>query len=161
MNQIQAYPTSGVVVPKQGDGDFGAGAGVAPAVDKTGTGTYVSSENESHRANAPAAALGNSEVLEQDAQTKGRWFQYVKTKQFWITLLLGQGTCKFQLIIIVAMNWLGVVLMFGGWNSPRDLHHVYKHALYTSRERGHVDSGVPILLQLRSAQSDLHDLHDL
>jgi hypothetical protein len=56
----------------------------APELDnKTGADTYVTSENES-----PAPV---NEVLEQDAQTKGRWFQYVKTKQFWITLVLGQG----------------------------------------------------------------------
>jgi solute carrier family 35 protein F1/2 len=72
----QSYPAGGVVPDK------GNGAGV----DKTGTGTYVSSENE--RAASPV--MGN-EVLERDAQTKGRWFAYVKTKQFWITLLLGQG----------------------------------------------------------------------
>lgn len=33
----------------------------------------------------------HNEVLEEEAQTKGRWFQYVKTKQFWLVLLLGQG----------------------------------------------------------------------
>jgi solute carrier family 35 protein F1/2 len=76
MNPIQAHPASGLVAPH---GNY------APEVDKTGAGTYVTPENESHN-----GAPGN-EVLEQDAQTKGRWFQYVKTKQFWITLLLGQG----------------------------------------------------------------------
>jgi len=65
-----------------------AAAGVyAPELDKTGAGTYVSSENE--QAVSPTV-MGNG-MLEHDAQTKGRWFQYVKTKQFWITLLLGQG----------------------------------------------------------------------
>ena len=88
MNQIQAYPANGVVVPNKGDDDFGGG-GVTSDVDKTGT--YVSSENGSHHRGAAAAALENNPVLEHDAQTKGRWFQYVKTKQFWITLLLGQG----------------------------------------------------------------------
>jgi solute carrier family 35 protein F1/2 len=56
-------------------------------VDKTGAGINVSSENEQ----AGTATMGNP-TLEAVAQTKGRWFQYVKTKQFWITLLLGQGT---------------------------------------------------------------------
>jgi hypothetical protein len=55
-------------------------------VDKTGAGINVSDENEH---NGSSAAMGNP-TLEQVAQTKGRWFQYVKTKQFWITLLLGQ-----------------------------------------------------------------------
>ena len=34
----------------------------------------------------------HSEVLEEEAQSKGKWFSYVKTKQFWLVLLLGQGT---------------------------------------------------------------------
>jgi solute carrier family 35 protein F1/2 len=56
-------------------------------MDKTGAGINVSSpENEHHG----SPTMGNP-TLEQVAATKGRWFQYVKTKQFWITLLLGQG----------------------------------------------------------------------
>jgi solute carrier family 35 protein F1/2 len=80
MNQIQAHPANGVVANEER---------YAPeAADKTGATQYVTSENES-RNGAPA-----NEVLERDAQTKGRWFQYVKTKQFWITLALGQGLCS-------------------------------------------------------------------
>lgn len=30
-------------------------------------------------------------VLERDAQTQGTWTAYVKTKQFWIAMLLGQS----------------------------------------------------------------------
>lgn len=92
MNPIQAYPASGVVVPNKGD-------------DMGGAGTYVSSENESyhHGGHAP----GN-QVLESDAQTKGRWFQYVKTKQFWITLALGQGmfsSFSFFSFLFVLVPW--------------------------------------------------------
>jgi solute carrier family 35 protein F1/2 len=61
-------------------------AGIVESVDKTGAGIAVSPENEHN-----GASLTNNPVLEQVAQEKGRWFQYVKTKQFWITLLLGQG----------------------------------------------------------------------
>jgi solute carrier family 35 protein F1/2 len=75
MNQIQAHPTSGVAVDTVVHEDY------APEVGKGGT--FVTSENDS-----PAPV---NEVLERDAQTKGRWFQYVRTKQFWITLVLGQG----------------------------------------------------------------------
>lgn len=83
MNPIQAYPADGVVVPNAHHENY------APeAVDKTGTGHYVSSENESH------SGAGAHEVLERDAQTKGQWFQYIKTKQFWVTLVLGQGTLQ-------------------------------------------------------------------
>lgn len=109
MNPIQAYPASGVVVPNHGaradapeavnhhhDGthapevlDHPAHGVYAPELgNKTGAEYYVSSENDSHNG---GIAAGN-EVLERDAQTKGRWFQYVKTKQFWITLVVGQGT---------------------------------------------------------------------
>lgn len=58
-------------------------------MDKTGAGTYVSSEN-----GRDAVPAQGEEVLEQDAATKGTWFAYIKTKQFWITMLLGQGTYK-------------------------------------------------------------------
>jgi solute carrier family 35 protein F1/2 len=37
------------------------------------------------------ANVGGNPVLESDAQTKGSWFAYLKTKQFWVALLLGQG----------------------------------------------------------------------
>lgn len=33
----------------------------------------------------------HSEVLQEDAQTKGHWLAYIKTKQFWLVLILGQG----------------------------------------------------------------------
>lgn len=52
--------------------------------DKAGAGIHVThSRND-------ASAQANP-TLEAVAESKGRWFQYVKTKQFWITLLLGQG----------------------------------------------------------------------
>lgn len=50
----------------------------------------ASSENEHSSASLHAVGTGN-EVLENDAQSKGRWFAYLKTKQFWLTMLLGQG----------------------------------------------------------------------
>lgn len=33
-------------------------------------------------------------VLEEEAHSKGTWFAYVKTKQFWVVLVLGQGMCR-------------------------------------------------------------------
>jgi solute carrier family 35 protein F1/2 len=54
-------------------------------VDKTGAGIQVTNSGNG-TTGAP------NETLETVAESKGRWFQYVKTKQFWITLLLGQGT---------------------------------------------------------------------
>jgi len=37
------------------------------------------------------ASLSGNPVLESEAKTKGVWFAYVKTKQFWLSMLLGQG----------------------------------------------------------------------
>jgi solute carrier family 35 protein F1/2 len=36
-------------------------------------------------------SVSGNPVLESVAQTKGTWFAYVKTKQFWLSMLLGQG----------------------------------------------------------------------
>lgn len=60
-------------------------------VDKTGAGIAISSSNEQN-------AITPNNTLDQVAESKGRWFQYVKTKQFWITLLLGQGTELYTLL---------------------------------------------------------------
>lgn len=54
------------------------------AQDKAGAGIQVT-----HAGND--AGVQANPTLEAVAESKGRWFQYVKTKQFWITLLLGQG----------------------------------------------------------------------
>lgn len=43
--------------------------------------------------------------------------------------------------------------------SPCDLHYIDEHALYATRSGGYLDPRVPILLQLRSTQPDLHDLY--
>jgi len=59
------------------------------AAESLGT-TTVLPKGSSARSVSLYASESN-DVLEQDAQTKGQWFQYVKTKQFWITLILGQG----------------------------------------------------------------------
>lgn len=40
---------------------------------------------------------GVNPVLEHEAQSKGRWFQYVKTKQFWLVMILGQGESSLNL----------------------------------------------------------------
>ncbi|KAF2015278.1 DUF914-domain-containing protein [Aaosphaeria arxii CBS 175.79] len=53
-------------------------------------------------------------VLEEDAQTKGKWFTYFKTKQFWIVLLLGQVLA----ICITSTNTLSQLLSFEGTSIP-------------------------------------------
>jgi hypothetical protein len=45
--------------------------------------------------------------------------------------------------------------------SPRDLYHFDQHAFDASRQRRNVDPRVPIVFQLRSAELDLHVVHDL
>jgi hypothetical protein len=86
MSQIQPqpHPTAGII-PNKGE-DY-------HTLDKTGAGTYVSSENEHN--GSPVLANEPEEVV----QIKRQWFQYIKTKQFWITLLLGQGMYTFQRLI--------------------------------------------------------------
>jgi solute carrier family 35 protein F1/2 len=53
---------------------------------------------DSYSGNGLAGGHGNaeyvephSEVLEEEAQSKGKWFSYLKTKQFWLVMALGQG----------------------------------------------------------------------
>jgi len=95
-------------------------------VDKTGTGATVSSENEHHGVTARG-----EEVLERDAATKGRWFAYVKTKQFWITLLLGQVLA----ICITSTNTLSSLLSAEGTSIPAFqsfFNYVLLNLIYTS-----------------------------
>ena len=59
------------------------GAGTTSPENGSGIPTLVASpSHEAHEV---------SPVLERDAQTKGSWTAYVKTKQFWIAMLLGQS----------------------------------------------------------------------
>lgn len=82
--------------PQSADGFFGKGEDIhtGPVVTQTvlskDSEVTGSSENERTGTSLHPVETGN-EVLERDAQSKGRWFQYLKTKQFWLTLLLGQG----------------------------------------------------------------------
>lgn len=34
---------------------------------------------------------GVNPVLESEEKSKGQWFAYLKTKQFWVAMILGQG----------------------------------------------------------------------
>jgi solute carrier family 35 protein F1/2 len=83
--------------PHDAEGYFGKGEDVhtGPAVSQTvypkDAEVTASSGNEHTGAPLQAVGTGNS-VLERDAQSKGHSFEYLKTKQFWLTLLLGQGS---------------------------------------------------------------------
>ena len=48
-------------------------------------------------------------VLESDAKTRGTWFAYLKTKQFWLAMVLGQGGYMINTPrnrnTIASMNW--------------------------------------------------------
>jgi hypothetical protein len=145
MNQIQAHPASGLVAPHEN---------YAPEDHKTGAGTYVTSENESHN------GAHSTEVLEQDAQTKGRWFQYVKTKQFWITLLLGQGTHTTSPPDNRIRHGVLEHMLTDEYSSCY-LYHINEYAFYPPSERRHFDPSVPIFLQLRTPQHHLHFVYDL
>jgi solute carrier family 35 protein F1/2 len=85
------------IVANKGD-DIGPSHVSTTHVTPKGDSTLSSSGNGLHGTGEPEY-VGNgqhgtiqvSPVLEEEAQSKGRWFQYVKTKQFWLVLLLGQG----------------------------------------------------------------------
>lgn len=82
--------------PHSADGFFGKGEDIhaRPIVTQSvhPKDSEVAGSSENERTGAPLHTVGTgNEVLERDAQSKGRWFQYLKTKQFWLTLLLGQG----------------------------------------------------------------------
>ncbi|KAH7408546.1 hypothetical protein DE146DRAFT_378631 [Phaeosphaeria sp. MPI-PUGE-AT-0046c] len=122
MSQIQPeqQPITGYYNTKD------ANEGIHDGVDKTGAGIAVSSAPE--HAGSPGA--GN-EMLEQVAQEKGRWFQYVKTKQFWITLLLGQVLA----ICITSTNTLSTLLNNEGTSIPAFqsfFNYVLLNLIYTS-----------------------------
>ncbi|KAF1936800.1 DUF914-domain-containing protein [Clathrospora elynae] len=120
MNPIQAYPASGVVIH-----DDHHDSSAPEVTDKTGAGHYVTSENESHN------GASGPEVLDRDAQTKGRWFQYVKTKQFCITLLIGQVLA----LCITATNTFSTLLANEGTSIPAFqsfFNYVLLNLIYTS-----------------------------
>ncbi|KAF2651569.1 DUF914-domain-containing protein [Lophiostoma macrostomum CBS 122681] len=74
---------------------------------------------------------GHSEVLEEEAQSKGRWFSYVKTKQFWLVLLLGQVLS----ICITSTNTLSTLLSIEGTSIPAFqtlFNYVLLNLIYTS-----------------------------
>jgi len=102
--------------------------------DKTGAGIQVT--HSGHEAPNP--------TLEAVAESKGRWFQYVKTKQFWITLLLGQGTSTSTSPKTPCTSTQDSNIFW--WCSSGDLHHVDKYALDAPRKRRNLDPGIPELL---------------
>ncbi|KAI8942081.1 hypothetical protein NX059_000179 [Plenodomus lindquistii] len=132
MNPIQAHPTTGVVAPPHdAKGHYGPGTADAPEVDKAGAGTYVTSENELHSGGVNSGSLDRNPVLERDAQTKGQWFAYLKTKQFWITLLLGQVLA----ICITSTNTLSTLLANEGTSIPAFqsfFNYVLLNLIYTT-----------------------------
>ncbi|EMD85699.1 hypothetical protein COCC4DRAFT_54311 [Bipolaris maydis ATCC 48331] len=120
MNQVQVHPAEGVVVQDAHQQHYDP-----QSVHKTGAGHYVTSENESH-SGAPA-----NEILERDAQAKGRWFQYIKTKQFWLTLVIGQVLA----ICITSTNTFSSLLSAEGTSIPAFqtfFNYVLLNIIYTS-----------------------------
>ncbi|KAJ4369290.1 hypothetical protein N0V86_009121 [Didymella sp. IMI 355093] len=122
--------------PHSADGFFGKGEDIhaGPVVTQTvhpkDSGVTGSSENESTGVPLHAVGTGN-EVLERDAQSKGRWFQYLRTKQFWLTLLLGQVLA----ICITSTNTLSSLLANEGTSIPAFqsfFNYVLLNLIYTT-----------------------------
>ncbi|KAF2864769.1 hypothetical protein BDV95DRAFT_673182 [Massariosphaeria phaeospora] len=93
----------------------------------------VSSENERGLGQAePASNVdGVNPVLEDEAQSKGKWFQYVRTKQFWVVMLLGQVLA----ICITSTNTLSSLLAMEGTSIPAFqsfFNYVLLNLIYTS-----------------------------
>lgn len=86
-----AYTEPEMVVSNKDDG-------VVPATvqpkDASSTPSYSGNNGraDGHGAAEYVGQGANNEILEEEAQSKGTWFAYVKTKQFWLVLVLGQGT---------------------------------------------------------------------
>ncbi|KAG9201429.1 hypothetical protein G6514_005801 [Epicoccum nigrum] len=122
--------------PHDAEGFFGKGEDVhtGPAVTQTvypkDAEVTTSSGNEHTGAPLQAVGTGNS-VLERDAQSKGHSFEYLKTKQFWLTLLLGQVLA----ICIASTNTLSSLLANEGTSIPAFqsfFNYVLLNLIYTS-----------------------------
>ncbi|KAF2624702.1 DUF914-domain-containing protein [Macroventuria anomochaeta] len=105
--------------PHTAEGFFGKGEDIhtGPVVTQTvhPKGSEATTISENERAGTALHPVGTgNEVLENDAQSKGRWFQYLKTKQFWLTMLLGQVLA----ICITSTNTLSSLLANEGTSIP-------------------------------------------
>ncbi|KAF2002400.1 DUF914-domain-containing protein [Amniculicola lignicola CBS 123094] len=104
----------------QGSSNFyGKGDDVGPVTEtahvqpKDGsTSDYGSGNGQGVGHEAPE--LVHSELLDVEARSKGQWFSYVKTKQFWIVLALGQVLA----ICITSTNTLSQLLALEGNSIP-------------------------------------------
>lgn len=70
-------------------------------------------------------------VLESEAQTKGKWFAYLKTRQFWLAMLLGQVLA----ICITSTNTLSSLLNQEGTSIPAFqtfFNYVLLNLIYTT-----------------------------
>jgi hypothetical protein len=114
--------------PHAAEGFFSKGEDIHTSAEPVQTTTVHPkglSEHERSGASLRAVETGN-EVLESNAQSKGRWFQYLKTKQFWLTLLLGQGTFYTPTPHVNDSST--------NTHSPRYLHYQHEHTLFAPRQ---------------------------
>jgi len=91
----------------------------------------LSSENERGVPHMGDTSAEANPVLENEAQTKGTWFAYVKTKQFWIAMVLGQILA----ICITSTNTLSSLLSAEGTSIPAFqsfFNYVLLNIVYTS-----------------------------
>jgi solute carrier family 35 protein F1/2 len=119
--------------PHAAEGFFSKGEDIHTSAEPVQTTTVHPkglSEHERSGASLRAVETGN-EVLESNAQSKGRWFQYLKTKQFWLTLLLGQVLA----ICITSTNTLSSLLANEGTSIPAFqsfFNYVLLNLIYTT-----------------------------
>ncbi|PSN74143.1 DUF914-domain-containing protein [Corynespora cassiicola Philippines] len=101
------------------------------ARDAGGSSTSTTGHGAPELTTAPTNASGVNPTLEHEAESKGRWFQYVRTRQFWITMLLGQVLA----ICITSTNTLSSLLSAEGTSIPAFqsfFNYVLLNLIYTS-----------------------------
>jgi solute carrier family 35 protein F1/2 len=95
--------------------------------------TYSSGNEPTDAPHGVPEYVGHSghEILEEDAQSKGTWFAYVKTKQFWVVLVLGQVLA----VCTTSTNTLSTLLSMEGTSIPAFqslFNYILLNIIYTS-----------------------------
>lgn len=100
-----AYPDGPAELAVHNKGDGVGPTDTTHVVQPKGTSDTLGSEN-GHGVPRYMDETGANPVLENEAKTKGQWFAYVKTKQFWVAILLGQGKSFSSQSMIELRNYI-------------------------------------------------------
>ncbi|KAF2638496.1 DUF914-domain-containing protein [Massarina eburnea CBS 473.64] len=115
----------------KGDSEHIGPMGNTTTVQPKGADAVVSRGSSENGHGVPQFVDEANPVLEAQASSKGRWFAYVKTKQFWIAMLLGQLLA----ICITSTNTLSSLLAAEGTSIPAFqtfFNYVLLNLIYTT-----------------------------